>query len=94
MDVVRLYEQLCGRTATVTHVPLGMLRFASRLMRRVHPGLSQIMLAGVLDDTVAQQFDAGPIQERFGFELTRLEDWVAETVNVLSDDLASMRPAA
>ena len=82
MDVVRLYERASGRAAKVTHVPLGVLRMVSRLMRPVHPGLSQVIQAGVLADTTDQRFDAQSLQERFGVELTRLEDWVSRRIRL------------
>lgn len=80
MDVVRLYERVSGRKANVTHVPLGVLRVVSRLMRPLHPGLSQVIQAGILADTAGQPFDAKPLQEHFGVQLTRLEDWVSQRV--------------
>jgi uncharacterized protein YbjT (DUF2867 family) len=80
MDVVRLYEQASGRVAKVTHVPLGVLRVLSLLARPVHPGLSQVIHAGILADTTDQRFDARPLQARFSMELTRLRDWVAAKV--------------
>lgn len=43
MDVVRLYERVSGRKAKVTRVPAGVLRVMYRLIRPLHPGLSQIM---------------------------------------------------
>lgn len=80
MDVVRLYEHASGRAAKVTHVPLGMLRMVWRLMRPVHPGLSQVIQAGILADTTDQRFDARSQQERFGVELTRLADWMPNRI--------------
>lgn len=82
MDVVRLYERVAGREAKVTHVPLGVLRVASRVVRPVHPGLSQVILAGILADTMDQRVDARPLQERFGMKVTRLEDWVVHRVGL------------
>lgn len=80
MDVVHLYEQAAGRKAKVTHVPLGVLKVASRVLRPLHPGLSQIMQLSILADGTDQSFDAGPLQQRFSLELTRLEDWVSAKV--------------
>lgn len=76
MDVVQLYERLSGRTAKITHVPIGILRVASRLLRPIHAGLSQIMEAALVAETTDQSFDARPLQARFGVTLTRLENWV------------------
>lgn len=81
MDVVRLYERVSGRAAKVTHVPLGVLRVAWRLVRPVHPGLSQVIQAGILTETTGERFDAPPLQERFGVEPTRLKDWVLQRVS-------------
>ncbi len=50
-------------------------------MRPVHPGLSQVLQAGVLAATADERFDARPLQDRFGIPLTRLEDWIARTVS-------------
>lgn len=80
MDVVRLYEQASGRKAKVTHVPLGVLKVASCVLRPLHPGLSQIMQLSILADRTDQSFDAGPLQQRFSLALTRLEDWVTAKV--------------
>lgn len=81
LDVVRLYERVSGRTAKVTRVPPGLLRALSRLTRRAHPGLSQALQLGILAETTDQRFDARPLAERFGVELTSLETWVAQRVD-------------
>jgi uncharacterized protein YbjT (DUF2867 family) len=80
MDVVRLYERLGRRKATVFRVPIGVLRAAAALIRPVHPGVSQVISSGVLAATVDQRFDARPLLQRFPIKLTRLEDWVTQRV--------------
>ncbi len=57
MEVVRLYEKLAGRQAKVSHVPLGMLKVMYRLLRPLHPGLSQIMQSSIYADTQDCTFD-------------------------------------
>jgi uncharacterized protein YbjT (DUF2867 family) len=79
LDVVRLYERLAGRKARVLHVPLALLR-AHPLVGLFHPGAAQLIRAGIVADTVDQSFDAAPLQQRFGLELTRLEDWARRRV--------------
>lgn len=76
MDVVRLYERKSGRKARVRHLPLTMLRGLSWLLRPVHPGVSQVMQMSALFDRVDQSFDASPLRQEFGFELTTLEEWL------------------
>lgn len=80
MDVVRLYERLGGRKATIFRVPVEMLRAAAALIRPMHPGVSQVISTGVLAATIDQRFDAGPLLQRFPIELTRLETWVMQRV--------------
>ena len=80
MDVVGLYEQISGRQAKVSHVPLGILRVMSRLIRPFHPGLSQAMQSSILFDTTDQTFDMRETLQTYPMTLTRLEDWVREQV--------------
>lgn len=74
MDVIRLYERLSGRSARVTHLPLGLPRLLAPLARPFHPGLSQIMALAALSHE-DQSFDAGPLSRRLGLSMTDLETW-------------------
>jgi len=80
MDVVRLYEKLAGRPAKVTHVPLGVLEVMYRVLRPLHPGLSQIMQFSIYADTRNAGFDPAAMLAAYPVKLTRLEDWVARRV--------------
>jgi uncharacterized protein YbjT (DUF2867 family) len=80
MDVVRLYEKVAGRKAKVTRVPVGVLRVMYRLIRPLHPGLSQIMQFSVYNDLQDRPFDPQPMLDAYPMRLTRLEEWVAEHV--------------
>ena len=77
LDVVRIYERAGGRTARVTRVPLGVPRTLSRLIRPLHPGVSQMLQAAVLGDTEDQRVDGRTVMARVGITPVRLEDWVA-----------------
>ena len=81
MDVVRLYEKASGRTAKVTHLPLGLLRMMSQITRPLHPGISQVIRIGVLVDTFDHQFDARAFEQRFSLQTTALEDWVSKKLS-------------
>jgi hypothetical protein len=52
----------------------------SWLVRPVHPGLSQVLRASILADTMDQRFDARPLLGYAGVDLITLEDWVAQRV--------------
>ncbi|KAA3659095.1 MAG: hypothetical protein DWQ04_23265 [Chloroflexi bacterium] len=80
MQVVHLYEKLIGRKAKVSHVPLGVLKVMSVLLRPFHPGLSQIMKSSILFDTTDQTFDMSKTLQTYSVTLTKLEDWVREQV--------------
>ncbi len=77
MDVIHLYENLSGRKARVTHLPLALPRLIAPLLRPVHPGVSQILGYTALSDE-DQSFDSRPMSLRFSFEPMRLEDWAAD----------------
>lgn len=80
MDVVRLYEKVAGRKAKVTRVPAGALRVMYRLVRPLHPGLSQIMQFSLYNDLQDLPFDVRPMLDAYPMHLTRLEDWITEHV--------------
>ncbi len=76
MAVAALYEKLAGRKAKVSHMPRGILRVMSALLRPFHPGLSQVMQFSLWADTTDQTFDPSETLKEFPMKLTRLEDWV------------------
>jgi uncharacterized protein YbjT (DUF2867 family) len=78
MAVVRIYEELAGRPVKVSHVPLGALQLMYRILRPLHPGLSQIMRFSICGDTVDSTFDPQPMLARHPVRLTRLEDWAGQ----------------
>ncbi len=80
MEVVRLYEKLRGRPAKVNHVPLGVLKVMYRVLRPLHPGLSQIMRFSIYADTVNSSFDPEPMLASYPIKLTRLANWAAQRV--------------
>lgn len=80
MQVVRLYEELAGHQAKVSHVPLGMLRVMSPVAGLFNPGLSQVMQISIWQDTTDQTFDPSALLQRYPMTLTRLADWMAAYV--------------
>lgn len=78
--VAAMYEKLAGRKAKVSHVPRGVLRVMSGLLRPFHPGLSQVMQFSLWADTTDQTFDPSETLKKYPVQLTRLEDWVQQRV--------------
>ena len=87
MQVVYLYKKLSGRQAKVSHVPLGVLRVMSGLLRPFHPGLSQVMKSSIVFETTDQKFDMGQTLIAYPVTLTKLEDWIRQQI---PHDLASV----
>lgn len=88
MQVVGMYEELAGRKAKVSHVPLGMLWIMSPVAGLFNPGLSQVMQVSILNDTTDQTFDPSGLLQRYPLTLTRLAEWIPNHVP------ADMIPAA
>ncbi|MAU01037.1 MAG: 3-beta hydroxysteroid dehydrogenase [Anaerolineaceae bacterium] len=81
MEVVRLYERLSGKQAKVSHVPLGVLRVMSAVIRPFHPGLSQVMRTSIWQDSTDQTFDPRLTLRKYTVPpLTKLTDWVEKQV--------------
>ncbi len=80
MQVVALYEEIAGRAAMVSHVPLAALRLMAPVVRPFQPGLSQVMEISILDETADQTFDMTETLRKYPLTLTRLEDWVREHI--------------
>jgi uncharacterized protein YbjT (DUF2867 family) len=80
LQVAALYEQLSGRKAKISHVPRGVSRVMSVLLRPFHPGLSQVMQFSLWTDTTDPTFDASETLKAYPVQLTNLEDWVRQQV--------------
>lgn len=81
MQVVNLYENVSGRKAKVSHVPLGVLKMMSVLIRPFHLGLSQIMKTSILFDTTDQTLDMSETLRQYPLTLTDLEEWIQDRVS-------------
>lgn len=95
-QVVAFYEELAGRKAKVTHAPLSLAKVMAKLLRPLHPGLSQIMVFNVLNDTVDMTFDPGATLKKYPVTLTKLSDWSRQKVEAegpRSDLTTSERPS-
>lgn len=79
-QVVAIFERVSGRKSKVTHVPLAVLRAMSRVIRPMHPGVSRVIKAGVINETTDQTFDPSLMRSRIPITLTRLEDWARSRI--------------
>ena len=77
-QVVAIFEESCGRRASTTHVPRGILRVLGAAVRPVLPVVARMARAGLMMDTEDCSFDATATLERFPMRLTRLEELARE----------------
>lgn len=75
-QVVKLYEKYSGRTAKVSHVPTGVMKVMSPILRPVQPVISRLMAFSVWADTTDQCFDPAAMLKEFPMALTHVDDFV------------------
>ena len=74
----RLYEQTSGRTARVSHQPLGLAAALSRLLRPLHPGVSQILQIATVAAVYGERYDGPSFESQFGVTPMSLAAWIAK----------------
>jgi NADH dehydrogenase len=81
-QVAGMYARLAGLAPRVSHLPAGVARVASVLLKPLHPGVARVMrLLSLPDDAIVERWDgAAALEQRFGERLTRLEDFVQARV--------------
>lgn len=75
-QVAELYGRIAGVPVKITHVPRGVMRMMSTLLKPVQPGISSVMAFSLYSDTHDESFDPSEMLKRYPMTLTRLEDWV------------------
>jgi uncharacterized protein YbjT (DUF2867 family) len=61
----RAFETATGRSGTISHVPLPLLRLLAVLLRPVQPTIARQIQAGVVMDTWDMAFDPGETSRRY-----------------------------
>lgn len=74
MRFVKLIEQAAGRSATIQHIPLPMMRALRVVTRPINPVFSRQILSGIIMDTQDMTFDPAEALKLFPMRLRRLED--------------------
>ncbi len=75
-EVVNLYSKHLNIKSRVTHVPRGVLKAFSFLLKPLHPGLARIMHVSLLADIQNATMATDSSIERFGIMPTTPEDFV------------------
>jgi len=79
-QVAEMYGRFAGKTPKVTHVPTGVMKVMSPLLRPVQPVLSRLMSFSAWADTDDIRFDPTATLKEFPMTLTRVEDFIREQV--------------
>ena len=79
-EVANLYSTHLNINSKITHIPRGVLKTFSWLLKPLHPGLARIMQVSLLADTQNATMDATTTIERFGIVPTKTSDFVKEQV--------------
>jgi uncharacterized protein YbjT (DUF2867 family) len=82
LDVAGLYAREAGIPLKVGHLPRGAARTLALLATPLHPGVARILrLSAMPDDAFEERFDgAAELEQRFGIQLLRMEDFVRQQV--------------
>jgi len=75
-EIVEMYASYTGKNVKVSHVPRGVLKVMSVLIKPFHPGISRIMFVGQYLDTMDESFDVRPLLENIPLKITRMEDFI------------------
>ena len=75
-EVVHMYENVLGRSASVRHVPVAAMRVMAPLVRPFSPVVSRLMSVSVWSDTSDQTFDVGKIPGEYRPPSTHVEDFI------------------
>lgn len=78
LEVVRVFENVAGKPARVTHLPLPVVRALIKVATPLHSGVRRILQLALLAETTDNTFDPAPFLSRFPMHLTRLEEWARE----------------
>ncbi len=74
---VETFQTVTGRSGSVSHVPLPMMRVMSIVMRPINPALARMIQAGVVMDTQDMTFDPAELTRRYpSISLTPLAEVV------------------
>ena len=75
-EVIEMYAASKGKKIKIAHVPRGVLKVMSTLIKPFHPGLSRIMFISQYLDAKDESFDVRPLLKNLPLKITRMEDFI------------------
>ncbi|MCC7466014.1 MAG: SDR family oxidoreductase [Saprospiraceae bacterium] len=74
LDIINRYSQKLGKPVLATHMPNGVLRVLSKVIRPFHPGISRVMFIADLFDQEEQCFEVEPLLREVEMEVCGVEE--------------------
>lgn len=74
LDIINLYAQKLGKPVRVSHLPGGVLRFMSKVIKPFHPGISRVMFMSDLFERTDQRFEVAPLLKVVEMKVRRVEE--------------------
>lgn len=82
LEVAAMYAREAGLPLRVSHLPAGLARVMSRLVRPLHPGVARILHLSSLSEAEFPEVVSSPVdcEALFGVRMTSVETFVRERV--------------
>ena len=79
-EIAALYGELSDKNVKISHVPRGVLRVFSTILKPFHAGISRVMAVSEYFDRIDTSFDMRPTLEKYPIHPLRLRDFIEEKV--------------
>ncbi len=79
-EIAALYGELVDKTVKISHIPRGVLRVFSTILKPFHAGISRVMAVSEYFDRIDTSFDMRPTLVKYPIHPLRLRDFMEEKV--------------
>ena len=80
-EVAAVFEQVCGKSAAILHVPLAVVRGMAAVLTPLHEGVGRILSATMVAETTNQTFDRASSPLSVSLQSTTLEAWARARIH-------------
>lgn len=80
-EVADMFGKATGKQYKTGHIPIGVVKFLSILLKPIHPGLARVLRFSALSEGKDASMDARDTIQKFGLRPTTLGEFIYETLN-------------
>ena len=80
-EVADLFGKATGKPYKTGHIPIGVVKFLSILLKPIHPGLARVLRFTALSEGKDASMDTRDTIQQFGLRPTTLGEFINETLN-------------